>query len=283
MKLRGVSTLFIVLFLVIAMFVATDSVLVSSAHSPAFGPSAASFNGTINITAGGVVYYNGTGNTDIVVSSGNNYTLEGNVYGTINIMRNYTLLNGQNFSISNSSSNRYFSLNISDASHVSVEFLKIDTAYQPGIFVNLSSNDTFSYLNVSSALVSLLVGAHTDHLAFLHSKFSLNTSEIAQNIEEDNIVTGSLPSADFAASVNSSSNIQFVIDTISNLIINYDGIGAFVNSAKSVFDNITFNLFSAVGIGTGKNNTAIMNSHFKVYAQYRISLPSHYNGMASNI
>ena len=63
---------------------------------------------------------------------------------------------------------------------------------------------------------------------------------------------------------------KFVIDTISNLVLNYDGIGAFVNSAKSVFDNITFNLFSAVDIGTGKNNTAIMNSHFNVYAQYRI-------------
>jgi hypothetical protein len=70
-------------------------------------------------------------------------------------MHNYTLLNGQNFSISNNSGNHYFSLNISGASHVSVEFLKIDTAYQPGIFVNLSSNDTFSHLNVSSALVSL--------------------------------------------------------------------------------------------------------------------------------
>ncbi len=283
MKLRGVSTLFIVLFLVIAMFVATDSVLVSSAHSPAFGPSAASFNGTINITAGGVVYYNGTGNTDIVVSSGNNYTLEGNVYGTINIMRNYTLLNGQNFSISNSSSNRYFSLNISDASHVSVEFLKIDTAYQPGIFVNLSSNDTFSYLNVSSALVSLLVGAHTDHLAFLHSKFSLNTSEIAQNFEEDTIVTGSLPSADFAASINSSSYIQFVNDTISNLALNYVGTGALVNSAKTLFDNVTFNLFASYGIVTDKSNTAIMNSHFNGYAQSGISVSHQYAGMVSNI
>ena len=85
MKLGGVSTLFIVLFLVIAMFVAADSAFVSSAHSPAFGPSAVSFNGTINITAGGAVNYNGTGNTDIVAGSGNNYTLEGNVYDGITV------------------------------------------------------------------------------------------------------------------------------------------------------------------------------------------------------
>ena len=283
MKLSGISTLLIVLLLAIAMFASTGSLLVSAAHSPDFGPSAVSFNGTINITAGGAVDYNGTGSTDIVASNGNNYTLEGNVYGTINIMHNYTLLNGQNFSISNNSGNHYFSLNISGASHVSVEFLKIDTAYQPGIFVNLSSNDTFSHLNVSSALVSLLVGAHTDHLKFLNSKFSLNTSKIAQTFEADSIVTGSLPSADFGAFVNSSSNITFANDTINNLALNYYGTAAFVNSASTVFDNVTFNLFAAVGITTDKNDTAVMNSHFNGYAQYGISASPNYFGMVSSI
>ena len=140
-----------------------------------------------------------------------------------------------------------------------------------------------AYLNVSSSLVSILVGAHTDHLAFLNSKFSLNTSEIAQTFEEDTIVTGSLPSADFAASVNSSSNIQFVNDTISNLALNYVGTGALVNSAKTLFYNVTFNLFASYGILTVKNNTAIVNSHFNGYAQYGIFVSPQYAGMVSNI
>ncbi len=54
-KLRGILTLLIVLLLAIAMFAGTGSLLVSAAHSPEFGPSAVSFNGTINITAGGAV------------------------------------------------------------------------------------------------------------------------------------------------------------------------------------------------------------------------------------
>ncbi len=283
MKLRGISTLIIVLLLAIAMFAGTGSLLVSAGHSPDFGPSAVSFNGTINIISDGVVDYNGTGSTNVIVSNGNTYTLEGNVYGTINIMHNYTVLNGQNFSISNNSSKQSFSLNISGASHVSVEFLKINTAYQSGIFVNLSSNDTFSHLNVSSASVSLLVGAHTDHLKFLNSQFSLNTSKIAQTFEADTIVTGSLPSAYFAAFVNSSSNITFVNDTINNLALNYYGTAAFVNSANTVFDNVTFNLMAAVGIALDKNDTAVMNSHFNGYAQYGISASPDYFGKVSGI
>lgn len=275
MKLRTVLTLFTVLFLVIAMFVGYDTSLSSSAYSPAFGSPQISFNGTINITSGGAVNYNGTGNTNIVVSNGNNYTLEGNVYGTINIMHNYTVLNGQNFSISNNSNNHYFSLTISGASHVSVKFLKIETSYQSGIFVNVSSNDTFSYLNVSSARVSLLVGAHTDHLKFLNSKFSLNTSKIAQTFGEDTIVTGSLPSEYFNAFVNSSSYITFANDTISNMALNCLGTGAFVNSAITAFENVTFNLITTVGILVDNNNTAIINSHFNGYTQYGIFSPNY--------
>ena len=267
----------------IALFVGTNAALVSSAHSPSFGPASVTFNGTVNITAGGGITYHGTGNTSIVDRNGNYYTLEGNVYGAINIMHNNTVLNGQNFSISNDSNGQYFSLNISDASNLTVKYLKIDTAYQPGIFVNLSSNDTFSYLNVSSALVSLLVGAHTNHLLFLNSVFSLNISKIAQTFEADTIVTGSLPSANFAAFVNSSSNIEFSNDTINNAALQYYGIGAFVNSANTTFDNVTLNLFTSYGIETDKNNTAIMNSHFNGYAEYGVYATPFAGGMLSNI
>jgi hypothetical protein len=283
MKLRGFSTLFIVLFLVFAMFIGMDSTSVSSAQVPIFQPSTVTFNGTIDITASGDVIYQGTGDTSIVEKNGNYYTLEGNVYGAINIMHNNTVLNGQNFSISNDSNGQYFSLNISNASNLTVKYLKIDTAYRAGIFVNISSNDTFSYLNVSSAFVSLLVGAHTNHLLFMNSDFSLNISKIVNTSEANTIVTGSLPSANFAAFVNSSSNIEFSNDTISNTALQYYGNGALINSANTMFDNVTLNLFTSYGILTDKNNTTIMNSHFNGYAEYGIYVTPFASGMLSNI
>ena len=283
MKLREVSTLLMALLLVIALFVGTNAALVSSANSPSFGPAPVTFNGTINITADGGVIYHGTGNTSIVERNGNFYTLNGNVYGAINIMHNYTVLNGRNFSISNSSVDQNFSLTVSGASHVSVEFLKINTAYQPGIFVNVSSNDTFSWVNVSSAQVSLLVGAHTDHLSFVNSEFSLNTSKIAQTFETNTVVTGATSPAIGSSFVNSSSSIMFLNDTISNMALNTAGAGITLNSASTMIDNVTLKLLTYNAIAVLENNTTIVNSHFNGYAQYGVDAFPFSGGMLANL
>lgn len=270
MKFKGISSLLVFLALIIAMFAGINAGSVSTALAPPSGGGGITFTGIIDITPGGEVSYHGNGNTSIVDRSGNFYTLNGSVYGTINIMHNYTVFNGNNFTISNESTTQYFSLNISNASHVSVKFLNINTSDQAGIMVNQSSNDTLSNINDTAALVSLLIGAHTDNITILNSKFALNTSQIVQSFTEDTIVVGALPSPEFSAFVNSSRNIQFTNDTINNTALSSYGIASFVNSPGTVFNNVTFNLFTNTAMLILGNSTTVMNSHFLGYDQYGI-------------
>ncbi len=246
-------------------------------------PSSQDFVGTINITADSVIVYNGTGDLKIISTNGNTYTLNGKVYGSINIMRNNTVFNGQNNLITNNSKTNYVSLNITDANNVSLENIDINTAYQPGIYVNQSSFDTLSSLNVTSAIFALMLGANTTHISVTGSAFSLNTSIIANSFDTNTVAIGYMPSSNYPLLTTGSKNIVLANDTITNYAFSTQGGEALVNSANNVINNVSIKGVAAYGIELTGNNTTVKNSQFDGYLEYGISMGPAFLGYLSDI
>ena len=282
MKIHLFKAFAVFLILVFSAF------LMSASSANANGTHAESgtsqnFVGTINITADNVIHYNGAGDLNIISTNGNTYTLNGKVYGSINIMRNNTVFNGQNNQVTNDSKANYASLQITDANNVSLENININTAHQPGVFVNQSSFDKLSSLNVTSAIFALILGANTSHISVTGSVFSLNTSVIANSFDTNTIATGWLPSTNGLSLVAGSQDIVFANDTLTNYAFSSYGQEALINSANNIFENITFKGITAYGMGLTSNNTTIKDSQFNGYFQYGIMMSPVFYGQLSGI
>ena len=282
MKIHSFAAFAVFLLLIFSAFLI--SVSTNNANGTNLeSPSSQDFVGTINITADSVIVYTGTGDLNIISTNGNTYTLNGKLYGSINIMRNNTVFNGQNNLITNNSKANYASLNITDANNVSLENIDINTSYQPGIYVNQSSFDSLSSLNVSSAIFALMLGANTSHISVTGSAFSLNTSIIANSFDTNTVAIGYRPSSNHPLITTGSKNIILANDTITNYAFSTQGGEALVNSANSVINNVSIKGVAAYGIELSGNNTTIKNSQFNGYLQYGILMGPAFLGYLSDI
>lgn len=284
MNWKTLSSVFIATFLLTTIVSDTYVSSGSALSVTTFGPATPinNFTGIVNISANGSVSYHGTGNTNIIDRAGNIYTLEGEIFGTINIMHNVTIFNGQNYTMSGNGHEQNFTMNILKAKDVSIKNLRINTDDQAGILVNQSSNDTFANLNIKSAIVALIIGAQTDNISVENSEFALNTSVIAKAFLTNTILTGMIPSNGNFNFIESSKYVNFSNDIIYNSALNTFGVGAIINSANTEIYNITVIATANSGLCILGNYTSVKSSHFNGYLKNSIAIGPQGNYISPN-
>lgn len=264
------------------VFSAVASTMVVSVSAPAsdFNTTVPSWTGTISVEANGSISYSGSGNHVLSESSTNVYALNGNVYGSINFMRNNSEFNGNGYSILSSTTFVPFSFILSNTNNVKVENLNVSSqVYQAGVTVSSSTEDTLSNLNISASVISLDLGANTSHISVTGSNFSLNSGS---KYNYTVVGTGIIPYVGAPQITNTTSYVKFLNDSI------------YVNDSNAPLGamNITSNhtlinglhMYGNSFFGIALNSSNVMVSNSSVIGQYAYGIISNlFDQFESNI
>lgn len=143
----------------------------NSQEVQAYNIPATVYTGNITILPNGTVSLNGPGTP--FNQSGNYYNLTGNVSATLTVQRPGAIVNGEGYFIFNNSYTAGPILNISQVNNVSVSNLQISSQSTAGIEVSNASHISLNYLNISTTLLGILVSSETYYVNVSNSIVAL--------------------------------------------------------------------------------------------------------------
>lgn len=243
----------IIILLVGMMLFGFSTTAISQAKLPAPSPMAPSviiYTGNVTIEPNGTIQGTNPGSIPISVS-GNTYTFNGQINGSLTILRSGAIVNGQNFSLVTKSSKTFAAMALENATNVQV--LNFNLSYGGpnfGVFLNNTSKDFLNHIIEIGYYVGFQVLNYTQNINISNSQGFDSFVSLA---------TGVSPSGSPSDFASTSSNI-----TIYNFTSDFSEVGILIATQYSSIIDSSLSQFFAGGIFSAANNTLFSGNKINV-------------------